>query len=132
MPLGITSRDTAPSGLGLLPDSSPLGRLRNRALYYLFNKVIFRDVNTYANQVLAQLELPPSDKNIFETTLSPFLYLQPTVPAFEYPRSDLPPQVHFIGPFLPGPSSDFVPPAWWDVFTLRIRWGPSRARSCAA
>jgi UDP:flavonoid glycosyltransferase YjiC (YdhE family) len=45
--------------------------------------------------------------------LSPFLYLQSSSPAFEYPRSDLPPQVHFIGPLLPEPPRDFVPPAWW-------------------
>jgi MGT family glycosyltransferase len=114
MPLGVTSRDTAPAGLGMLPDASVLGRLRNRTLNFLFNKVIFRDVGVYSDQVMAQLGLPPLEKNIFEATLSPFLYLQPTVEAFEYPRSDLAPQVHFIGPFLPGPSKDFVPPVWWD------------------
>lgn len=113
MPLGVTSRDTAPSGLGMLPDASLLGRVRNRALYFLFNKVVFRDVTAYSNQVMVQLGLPPSAKNIFEATLSPYLYLQPTVEAFEYPRSDLAPQVHFIGPFLPGSSKDFVPPSWW-------------------
>jgi MGT family glycosyltransferase len=114
MPLGITSQDTAPSGLGMLPDASLLGQVRNRALYFLFNRVVFRDVGAYSNQVMARLGLPPLEKNIFEATLSPFLYLQPTVEAFEYPRSDLPPQVHFIGPFLPGPAKDFAPPAWWD------------------
>lgn len=36
-----------------------------------------------------------------------------TIPPFEYPRSDLPPQVHFIGPFLPKLSADFTPPTWW-------------------
>jgi hypothetical protein len=44
--------------------------------------------------------------------LSPFLYFQSSSPAFEYPRSDPPPQVHFIGPLLPEPPRDFVPPAW--------------------
>jgi MGT family glycosyltransferase len=114
MPLGVTSRDTAPMGMGVLPNASPLGRIRNRALHFLFNKILFRDVNAYANEISGKLGFPPSDKNIFEMTLSPFLYLQPTVEAFEYPRSDLAPQVHFIGPFLPGASSDFVAPAWWD------------------
>jgi UDP:flavonoid glycosyltransferase YjiC (YdhE family) len=51
---------------------------------------------------------------VFNDAISPHLYLQGTVASFEYPRSDLPPQVHFIGPFLPGPSPDFTPPAWWD------------------
>jgi MGT family glycosyltransferase len=113
-PLSITSRDTAPNGLGMLPDSSFMGRIRNRALYFLFNNVLFRDVNAYSNQLMKQLEMPPLRQNIFNTTLSPFLYIQPTDATFEYPRSDLPAQVHYVGPFLPAPSKDFVPPAWWD------------------
>lgn len=114
MPLSIASRDTAPMGLAMLPDSSFLGRIRNQMLYFLFDKIIFRDVNAYVNALLKQLNMPPSNKGVMDTTISEFMYLQPTVEAFEYPRSDLPPQVHFIGPFLPGPSADFVPPAWWD------------------
>jgi len=42
------------------------------------------------------------------------LYLQPTVPSFEYPRTDLPESVHFIGPLLPNLKADFQTPAWWD------------------
>jgi UDP:flavonoid glycosyltransferase YjiC (YdhE family) len=37
------------------------------------------------------------------------------VEAFEYPRPDLPPQVHFIGPLLPPVPDDFSPPAWWGA-----------------
>lgn len=40
-------------------------------------------------------------------------YLQPTVPSFEYPRSDLPDSVRFVGPMLPPPTTRFEPPAWW-------------------
>jgi UDP:flavonoid glycosyltransferase YjiC (YdhE family) len=35
------------------------------------------------------------------------------VPAFEDPRSDLPPSVHFIGPILPDVLQTFTPPTWW-------------------
>jgi len=35
-------------------------------------------------------------------------HLEGTVPAFEYLR-DLPPQVHFIGPSLLDPPTDFIP-----------------------
>jgi UDP:flavonoid glycosyltransferase YjiC (YdhE family) len=45
--------------------------------------------------------------------MSPRLYLQPTVPSFEYPRSDLPPQVHFIGPLVPSAPAVALP-SWWD------------------
>lgn len=113
MPLSLPSRDTAPMGLGLLPDASLLGRLRNRALNVLMNKVVFREVNAYKNTLLTGLGLPASNEGVFDST-SPFLFLQSTDPAFEYPRSDLPDQVHFIGPFLPDAPQDFVAPAWWN------------------
>jgi UDP:flavonoid glycosyltransferase YjiC (YdhE family) len=113
-PLPIPSRDTAPFGLGLAPSSTPLGRLRNRALYGLFDRVLFRDVHAHYNRVRARVGLLASPAGVFNDAVSPHLYLQGTVASFEYPRSDLPPQVHFIGPFLPGPSPDFTPPAWWD------------------
>ena len=41
------------------------------------------------------------------------LILQATVPEFEYLRSDLPPQVHFIGALLPPDPTDWEPPGWW-------------------
>jgi UDP:flavonoid glycosyltransferase YjiC (YdhE family) len=110
--LTLSSRDTAPFGLALPPDASPLGRLRNQALDTLFQQVIFRDVAVYANGVRRTLGLPPSRRSVFDG-LSPFLNLQSSTPAFEYPRGDLPSHVHFIGPLLPDTPRDFAPPAWW-------------------
>jgi hypothetical protein len=112
--LTFNSCDTAPFGLGMRPDTSAVGRLRNSVLNWMFRRVLLRDVTVYINQIRADFGLPPSQKGFFDLFLSPFLYLQGTVPAFEYPRSDLPPQVHFIGPFLPSPPADFTPPDWWD------------------
>jgi UDP:flavonoid glycosyltransferase YjiC (YdhE family) len=40
--------------------------------------------------------------------------LQLTVPAFEYPRSDLPATVSFLGPLTGSPLRDAPLPAWWD------------------
>lgn len=112
--LTAPSRDTAPFGMGLPPDSSPLGRLRNRLLYLLMNRVIFRDVTAHLDDVRVGLGLPRLGRSVFDTMGSPYLILQGTVPDFEYPRSDLSPQVHFIGPLLPEPPATFTPPAWWD------------------
>ncbi|MFL5733708.1 MAG: glycosyltransferase [Chloroflexia bacterium] len=111
--LTVSSRDTAPFGLGILPDRSAIGRIRNHALNALVNKVLFRDVSNNYNKTRASLGLKPFRGGIFDTPVSPFLYLQATVPSFEYPRSDLPPQAHFIGPFLPEASDGFTPPPWW-------------------
>ncbi|HLL54705.1 MAG TPA: glycosyltransferase, partial [Myxococcaceae bacterium] len=109
----VASRDTAPFGLGVLPSGSTLGRLRNRVLTALVNGLLFRDVNANVDRVWKQLGLPPRNQAIFDVPLSPFLYLQGTVPSFEYPRGDLPPHVHFIGPFIPEPPREWTPPSWW-------------------
>ena len=113
-PLTLNSRDTAPFGLGLPPATSPLWRIRNRGLYRLFDRVLFRDVNVHYDRARNSVDLPPSRAGILNDIVSPYLHLQGTTNLFEYPRSDLPPQVHFVGPFLSGSSNDdFVPPAWW-------------------
>jgi len=42
-----------------------------------------------------------------------WLFLQPSVEAFEYPRPDLPQLVHFIGPLPPAVRTISSRPAWW-------------------
>jgi UDP:flavonoid glycosyltransferase YjiC (YdhE family) len=112
--LGIVSSDTAPFGLAMPPNASMLGRWRNSCLNWVFQRALLRDLTDYINQVRSSVELPPYQKNFFDAVVSPYLYLQGTVPAFEYPRSNLPPEVHFIGPSLPEPPASFTPPVWWD------------------
>ena len=111
--LTLPSRDTAPFGLGLKPDASLLGRLRNRVLYELLQTVVFRSLYTCVNEARSQVSLGSTNTLLFDV-LSPYLYLAGTVPGFEYPRSDLPPQVHFIGPLLPKTTPNFTPPPWWN------------------
>lgn len=112
--LPFNSQETAPIGLGLMPSATPIGRLRNRVLNWLCAEMLFRDVTIYANQVRASLDLPPLETSYFEAAISPYLYIQGGTEVFEYPRSDLPPQVHFVGPFLPDPPTEFNQPAWWE------------------
>jgi UDP:flavonoid glycosyltransferase YjiC (YdhE family) len=110
--LGLKSRDTAPFGLGLMPSYSSLGRLRNRLLYLLASEVVFRKVSKAITQQRLNLGLPPSK---FEGPFpSPYLYLEPTVSSFEYPHTDMPPQVHFISALLPETPANFELPSWWD------------------
>lgn len=112
--LAISSRDTAPFGLGLQPDASIQGRVRNRSLNWLFQQVLFRDVSVYTNRVRANIGLSYKAQSSFFDTISPFLHLAATVQDFEYPRSDLPAQVHFIGPLLSTLQANFTLPTWWD------------------
>lgn len=111
--LTLSSRDTAPANTTLPPSASPFGRLRNWTLNTLINRVALRDATSHINYLRWTLGLPPLSRGLFDM-LSPFLYLQGSTPAFEYPRSDLPPQVHFIGPLLSAPTQTFLPPTWWE------------------
>ena len=118
LPIGFNSRDTAPNGLGLPPDSSPQGRMRNQMLNWSIEHVLFHDVQQYWNKTRATLGLPPTGW-LMDKARDVDLFLQPSVPGFEYPRSDLPPQVHFIG-LLQSPPHAWAPPAWWgDLDTSR-------------
>ncbi|NJM07093.1 glycosyl transferase [Candidatus Gracilibacteria bacterium] len=111
--LALNSRDTMPFGTGLPPSATALGRVRNRLATTLFERVLFHDVQRHFQQTRQLLGLTRATTSFLRAMLSPFLYLHGATPAFEYPRSDLAPQVHFIGPLLPASPSHFVPPAWW-------------------
>lgn len=114
---GIYSRDAAPFGLALPPSASHAGRLRNRLLNTAHRRVAFAPVNRHLDDVRALVGLPRQRRAVIDTFLSPYLHLQDTVESFEYPRSDLPPQVHFIGPLLPSAPHDVPLPPWWDEVT---------------
>lgn len=111
IPLGLASRDTIPFGFGLPPMPSYFGPLRNQVLNFLILRVLFRDINAQYNQARARVGLPP--RTTYFDAISPFLYMQSTASAFEYPRTDLPPQVHFIGPLLPDAPQKCELPTWW-------------------
>jgi MGT family glycosyltransferase len=111
--LAFSSRDTAPFGLGMKPDASAFGQFRNRGLNWLTDRVIFREVTAYMNQVRADLGLAPSQTSFFNI-ISPFLHLVGSVPEFEYPRRDLPNQVHFVGSLLGNIATEFTLPDWWE------------------
>jgi len=114
MNLFAPSRDTAPDGFGLAPSSSPLGRVRNRLMGWLIHDVALRDVNRHLHRFRERMGLGRLPDNLMAM---PFrltqLFLQPTAPSFEYPRSDLPPQVHFIGALKPPPPRNWEKPQWW-------------------
>lgn len=111
--LPMPSRDTAPFGLALLPSATPLGRLRNRFLYWLVDRVIFREANDHHEKLRRGVGLPPLGSSIFDFARKAHLYLQASAPSFEYPRTDMPENLHFIGASVPAPPADWQPPAWW-------------------
>jgi UDP:flavonoid glycosyltransferase YjiC (YdhE family) len=112
-PLMIISRDTAPSGMGLPPSASVHGRLRNRALNLLSQKVLLRQSQNIANYLLDQMNSRPLPTFVLDACLLADRCISPTVPEFDYPRSDLPAHVRHVGAVHPTPSSGFRLPPWW-------------------
>ena len=113
--LALSSADTAFFGTALPPSSTPEDRARNAAMNRHLQQAIFGSAQQYFNDTLAKLGSRPLPTFLFDTMITlPDLYLQLTAQAFEYPRGDLPDSVRFVGPLLPPPSTDFLPPPWWN------------------
>ncbi|HWO17729.1 MAG TPA: nucleotide disphospho-sugar-binding domain-containing protein [Kofleriaceae bacterium] len=118
------SIDTAPFGSARRPARAGEPRWIYRLLNWLIFRVLFRGVNRAYQRARAAAGLPPTERTYFEV-MAPRLYLQPTVPAFEYPRSDLPAQVQFIGPLVPSGAPAAARPPWWsDLAAARARGTP--------
>jgi MGT family glycosyltransferase len=92
-PLMISSRDTAPGGLGLPPSATSLGRLRNRALNRLSQRVLLRQAQKAANYQLHRLN-------------------SRELPMFLLDSGAL--AVRYVGAVHPAPTRKFHPPAWWQ------------------
>lgn len=114
-PLFLTSRDTAPGGPGITPMPGALGRLRNRVLTAVVQNVLLRPSHRAAERMLAALGLPPLPVFVLDCGVLADRVIVPTIPEFEYHRSDLPAHVRFVGSVSPLPSDDFTAPRWWDV-----------------
>ncbi|HET6506422.1 MAG TPA: glycosyltransferase [Baekduia sp.] len=113
-PLMMPSPDAPPFGLGLTPLAHrTLNRARNRALNTLIDRTLFRSVDADYRAMCARVGISPNPGGLFAASLSPHLYLHPSVPSFEYPRSNLPAQVCFVGPHLPAAPASTELPEWW-------------------
>ncbi len=109
----LSSRDTAPTGMGLPPGTGTVGQLRNRALNLLSQKVILREAHRTTNAMLAALGVRELPVFLLDVGVLADRFVVPTVPDFEYPRSDLAANVRFVGAVHPPSSRCYVPPHWW-------------------
>lgn len=112
--VGFPSRDVPPFGLGLGPSSSVLGRLRNQTLHALVRRVLFGGMTDAVNAIRSDFGLAVRDEMVFEYMLHSSLYLQLGAQGFEYPQSDLPGQVRFVGPVRPWSDGEWAAPDWWS------------------
>jgi MGT family glycosyltransferase len=115
LPMCSVSRDTAPFGLGLLPGTTFVKRIRNQLLNFFVHHVLLRDVTVYANKIRRGLGLNPLEGPLLVAMPKKIsLIMHVSTLAFEYARSDLLEHTHFIGPVLPEPDDEFQPPHWWS------------------
>lgn len=117
-PLHLSSADTAPSGTGLPPSSTSLGRLRNRLLYWVARNFVFRESQRLAERIRADMGLEPLES--FCADWNAFIadsYLQLGISEFEYPRHDLLRSVEFVGAVLGDRDDEWIPPSWWQELT---------------
>jgi UDP:flavonoid glycosyltransferase YjiC (YdhE family) len=125
-PLAISSRDTAPFGMGLQPPRTGWQGLRYGVLGWFAHRVVFREAQRAAEQVVRDAGLTPPDGFFMDWVHAlTTRVLHPSIPSFEYPRSDLPENVELVGPLLPAGVDLFVPPPWWgDVLDARAARRP--------
>jgi MGT family glycosyltransferase len=95
----LPSRDLAPWGVGALPPRDAAAKARaalQRAAYRVLSGVLSREwVKMREREGLSR-----GAKDLTDAIFSPYLYTIPSPAAFDFPRSDLPPQVHYVGPCL--------------------------------
>lgn len=113
VPLSIDSVDTAPFGLGIPPKPGALGRLRNRLLRFVAQRIIFRPLQTQAAAIVRASTGAELDRFFMSTPAMADAVAQFTVAGFEYPRPELPESVHFLGPVARTAPSDTPLPDWW-------------------
>lgn len=113
-PLMLSSRDTAPTGMGLPPATGTAGRMLHRGLTWLSQKVLLRRAQRTIDRMLTEMGVPRLPVPLLDVGVLADRLIVPTVADFEYPRSDLPAAARFVGLVRPRPSDDFVPPSWWS------------------
>jgi len=102
VPLMETSKDLPPMGLGLTPSSTFFGKRRQDVMRFFTDKFIFNDSKKLTDKIFSECGMKTSKGNIFDiVSKEADLLLQSGTPGFEYRRSDLRKNIHFIGPLLP-------------------------------
>jgi UDP:flavonoid glycosyltransferase YjiC (YdhE family) len=109
-PLTISSADTPPFGMAWQPQPD----VDYRPMTAVAHRVIMRSSQTRFNRALREADSRNSPFFISDWPRLADGLLQLSVDEFEYPRSDLPATVEFVGPVLPAAAADFQPPDWWS------------------
>ncbi|MCJ1259588.1 hypothetical protein MMC24_007427 [Lignoscripta atroalba] len=114
-PVPLSSIDTAPFNSGLPPDSSVEGRIRNVAMNQQAREMLSQP---QADWVQRLDEVGATDTRgwfMDQWVTLPDRYLQLSIKELEYPRSDAPSTLRYVGALPIGTQEDPHLPPWWDV-----------------
>lgn len=75
--------------------------------------MIFRDAFRHYNAIRRDIGLAPFTGKGFDFPKQSELFLQGCTPSFEYPRTDMPANVRWIGASIPRPPDNWQRPVWW-------------------
>jgi MGT family glycosyltransferase len=113
IPLAESSADLPPVGLGMTPSNSAIGKLKEKALRFMADKFLFARSTRALKDMLAGYGIDCPDTNLFDVLVKKSsVVLQSGTPSFEYKRSDIGHNIHFVGPLLP--YSDNKAPEWYS------------------
>ena len=116
-PITANSREAPPHFFGLRPARSFIGRLRDRAVRAMTDSTMKTGLRIY-NELLQSEGLEPLDapRDFFDIpTDASTCFFQSGVPGFEYPRSDMPPCLKFVGALHPHRRSIETPFSGWEA-----------------
>jgi UDP:flavonoid glycosyltransferase YjiC (YdhE family) len=115
-PLSLNSRDIPPLGMPWTPGTGPVGRFRDAAAHRLISLAYRRIVDPRLNRFRADVGLGPvAPGRLFDEIYSTDLVLAQGVVGLDYPRSDLPAYVHYVGRLAPEADKAAIAdlPSWW-------------------
>jgi UDP:flavonoid glycosyltransferase YjiC (YdhE family) len=115
-PYPAASNDTFPFRSGRHPDTSAESkRIHFEAQQAQYESYPDREWNAHARKVLAETGATKSFPSLFDLFASSSdIYLQYGVPEFEYKRSDIRPDLEFVGAPVAVGIAERALPEWWD------------------
>lgn len=114
VPLALPSKDLPPPALGLRPADGPVGRVRDAALRAVVGVASTPLRRAYA-RARSEAGLPATHESFDRIFFSTDLVLASGVASLDYPRSDLPPAVRWVGDLTAGAAPGRTDlPDWWD------------------
>lgn len=114
LPLTENSSDLPPAGLGMTPSTTLFGKIKQDFLRWFSDFMLFREPNRVMHLLFDKYGIAHHKESLFDMIIRKSdLLLQSGTPGFEYSRSDMSRNIHFIGALLPNSSAEIRQP-WFD------------------